>query len=158
DAAAALRPDLSVAEVKRRQAALRPSRGARKELRRVAIIGLGQIGGSIGLALGARGDWHRTGYDRARATMVRAHAAGVIDQEAPRLAAACSGADLAVIAVPVDALPRTIAAAARALPRGAALLDTGGARVPVTPALARAASGGVRAVGGHPIAGNEGRG
>jgi prephenate dehydrogenase len=58
----------------------------------------------------------------------------------------------------VDALPAVIARAAAALPRGAALLDTGSARGPLTAALARAAARGVRAVGGHPIAGSEGRG
>ncbi len=63
-----------------------------------------------------------------------------------------------MIAVPVDGLPAAIDAAAKALPRGAALLDTGSARASVTPALVRAAARGVRAVGGHPIAGNEGRG
>jgi prephenate dehydrogenase len=58
----------------------------------------------------------------------------------------------------VDTLPAVIERAAASLPRGAALLDTGSARGPLTPALARAAARGVRAVGGHPIAGSEGRG
>src|SRR5262245_58056929 len=53
DGAAALRPDLA-------------SRGdptvAHGPPRRVTLAGLGQIGGSIGLALGARGGWERTGW------------------------------------------------------------------------------------------------
>lgn len=63
-----------------------------------------------------------------------------------------------MIAVPVDAMVPAIAAAAAALPRGAALIDTGSTRRGITPALERARDSGVRAVGGHPLAGSEGRG
>ena len=62
------------------------------------------------------------------------------------------------MAVPVDRLARALDRTAAALPRGAVLIDTGSARGAAGPALARAAARGVRAVGGHPIAGNEGRG
>jgi len=146
DGAEALRPDLARATVRA---------GART---RIALIGLGQIGGSLGLALGRAGGYERVGYDRVPRTARAALAAGAIDRVAPSLAAACAGAAIAIVAVPVDALPRAIDAAARALPKGAVLMDTGSARKGVTEALARAERRGVRAVGGHPIAGNEGRG
>jgi prephenate dehydrogenase len=139
----------------RDMAARRRTGGAAK---RVAIVGLGQIGGSIGLALGRHSGWTRVGWDRDRATLRRARDAGAVDEIAPSLEAACTNAALAVLATPVDTLPALIARVAALLPRGAALLDTGSARGPLTPALARAAARGVRAVGGHPIAGNEGRG
>jgi prephenate dehydrogenase len=90
---------------------------------------------------------------RAAALAKRSEA---IDEAAPTLGAALRHADLAVLAVPVDRLPRLIDRAARLLPEGAALLDTGSARAALTPALRRAKR--VRAVGGHPIAGNDGRG
>ena len=123
---------------------------------RIALIGLGQIGGSIGLSLAGRG-WWRMGWDADASVLEVARAAGAIDEAAPSLAAACAGAALAVIATPVDALAQVIETAAAALPEGAALLDTGSARAPVTGALARSAAR-VHAVGGHPIAGSEGRG
>jgi len=63
-----------------------------------------------------------------------------------------------VLATPVDTLPAVIERAAASLPRGAALLDTGSARATLTAPLARAAARGVRAVGGHPLAGSEARG
>mgnify|MGYP001614122705 CR=1 FL=1 len=148
DGAAALRPDLV------RRAA--PERGA--PARRLALIGLGQIGGSIGLSLAGRAAWHRVGFDADAVTTGRAFAAGAVDQVAPTLAAACAGAEIAVIATPVDTLPALIEQATAALPPGAALLDTGSARGPVTPALRRAAARGIVAVGGHPLAGHEGRG
>jgi prephenate dehydrogenase len=113
----------------------------------VALIGLGQIGASIGLALGARGGWRRVGHD-----------AGALDEVADTLEAACAGAELAVLAIPVGDLPAAIDRAARALPAGATPVDTGSARAAVTPALERAAALGIRALGAHPLAGNEHRG
>jgi prephenate dehydrogenase len=151
DEAALLRPDLAAVP------ASAPARGGGAP-RRIAIIGLGQVGGSLGLALGSAGGWRRVGFD-VRATARReAHAKGAVDQVAATLEAACDGAQLAVVAVPVDVLPGIVDRVAEALPKGAALLDTGSARSGgVTEALARA-SRRVRAVGGHPIAGNERKG
>ena len=132
--------------------------GAAPEPRRVAIIGLGQIGGSIGLALARVPAWVRVGYDASDPVTRSALAIGAIDAPALTLAEACAGAALAIVATPVDTLPAVISAAAAALPPGAALLDTGSARGMVTPALAEAARRGIAAVGGHPLAGSEGHG
>ena len=151
DEAAALRPDLAV------PAAVAADGSASDARRRIALIGLGQIGGSLGLALEATGGWHRVGFDTRPSARREALAKGAVDEVTPSLEEACVDATIAVVAVPVDALPRVIERAAAALPRGAALLDTGSARRGVTEALARAARR-VRAVGGHPIAGNERRG
>ncbi len=152
DGAEQLRPDLFPA------ATAASKRSATAKLARIAIIGLGQIGGSIGLALGRAGGYERIGFDRVARVRAAARAAGAVDRVAPTLAAACRNVAIAIVAVPVDVLPRTIDAVAAALPRGAVLLDTGSARRGITEALDRAAKRGVRAVGGHPIAGNEGRG
>ncbi len=151
DEAAALRPDLSDAPA----AATRPHRG---RTRRIALIGLGQIGGSIGLALEDAGGWARTGFDTHATVRREALARGVVDNAANSLAAACRFAQLAVVSVPVDVLPRVLAQVAAALPSGAALLDTGSARGAGVTAALMQASARVRAVGGHPIAGNEHRG
>jgi prephenate dehydrogenase len=145
-------------ETARLRPELAPARPTAADAPRVAIIGLGQIGGSIGLALGAAGGWRRIGWDRDAATLVAARAGGAIDEAASSLEAACARAAIAVLATPVDTLADVIDRAASALPPRAALLDTGSARAPVTPALERAAARGVRATGGHPLAGNEGSG
>lgn len=154
DGAEALRPDLGSAPKGVPDVAQARARRATT----IAIIGLGQIGGSLGLALGRAGGWERVGFDRNARVMRAALRAGAIDRAARTLDAACADAALAVVAVPVDVLPAAIDHAARALPPGAALMDTGSARKGVTEALAGAARRGVHAVGGHPIAGNEGRG
>jgi prephenate dehydrogenase len=146
--AARLRPDLFPTPP--------PRRGGRT--RRLAIIGVGQIGASVGLALAGKSGWRRIGWDPNRKTLALASRRGALDEIARSLRGACALADLAVVATPVDAMPGVIRAVAAALPPGAALLDTGSARRGVTDALLEAARRGVRAVGGHPIAGNEGRG
>jgi prephenate dehydrogenase len=152
-AAIALRPDLAPAPAARAATAAPPAPAAR-----VAIIGLGQIGGSIGLALGVRGGWRRAGYDVDAARAGEAVRIGAIDVAAPSVEEACAGAEIAIVAVPMDALAGAIDLVAAALPRGAVLVDTGSARAGVTEALSRAASRGVRAVGGHPLAGSQGHG
>lgn len=149
EGAAALRPDLAVRDEA-------PDGGTIP--RTLAIIGLGQIGGSIGLALAGNPAWRRVGFDLDARALARALEAGAIDRAAGSLAEACREADLALIATPVDVIPECVRAAAAALPPGAALLDTGSARRDITPALRLAREGGVLAVGGHPMAGNEGRG
>lgn len=146
DEAAKLRPDL---------AGVPATAGPQ---RRIAIIGLGQIGGSIGMALATSGHWRRVGFDSRRRTSQAALAGGALDEVAASVEAACADADLIVLAAPVDALPALIERAAKAARRGTVLLDTGSARRGITEALAAAAAHGVRACGGHPLAGHEGRG
>jgi len=150
--AAALRPDLARAP-RGRTAGERPRRGQK----RVALIGLGQIGGSLGLALAESG-WWRVGYDAKAAARHAALRGGAIDQAGDSLRAACAKADLAVVAVPMDRMAAVIEATAAALSRGAALLDTGSARGALVDAIARARRHGVCAVGGHPLAGTQGHG
>jgi prephenate dehydrogenase len=156
DDATRLRPDL--AGTAGPAPTLDAAPGPDAPTRRVAIIGLGQIGGSIGLALAHARGWRRIGYDVRPEVSAAAHALGAIDEVAATLGAACADAALAVLATPVDTLAEVIADASTALPRGAALLDTGSARAGVTTPLAEVARRGIAAVGGHPLAGSEGHG
>jgi monofunctional chorismate mutase len=149
EGAAALRPDL---------ASRASEAGEPRGPRTLALIGIGQIGGSIGLSLASDRRWRRVGFDRDPEVARRALEAGAIDAVAESIEAACRDTQLAVIATPVDTIPSCIAAVTEALPRGAAILDTGSARAGITEALAAAERRGVRAIGGHPLAGNEGHG
>jgi monofunctional chorismate mutase len=143
DEAAALRPDLTGPKT-------------RAAGHRVAFVGLGQVGGSLARSLGA--GWTRAGWDRSPDAVQDALRAGALDRAATSLADACADAEMAVVAVPVDALPSVLREVADALPAGAVLMDTGSARDGATEALAAAARRGLRAIGGHPLAGNEGHG
>lgn len=169
EGAAALRPDLAGGAAKGAGGAAdgagaagsapnAPAIASPRAPRTLAIIGLGQIGGSIGLALAGRSSWRRIGFDLDPTAAAAAHAAGAIDHVATSLADACRDADLAVIATPVDVIPACVLAAADTLPKHAALVDTGSARGGITEALRGARERGIDAMGGHPLAGNEGRG
>ncbi|MCU1447841.1 MAG: tyrA [Acidimicrobiales bacterium] len=108
---------------------------------RALVVGTGLIGGSIGLALRARG-WHVTGRDTDERRAARALELGALDEVGEDAAA-----DVTFVATPVG----SVAAEARAaLARGGVVTDVGGVKGPVV-----AAVGDPRFVGGHPMAGSE---
>ena len=124
---------------------------------RLALVGLGLIGGSIARALAWRPDWWVVGWDPDRAAVDAALAAGALAAVAPEAEAASAGADLTVLAAPplanlelVSRLGPVLASA------GTTLSDVSSAQV----AIAARAAGvpGLRFVGGHPMSGREARG
>ena len=72
---------------------------------KVAVLGVGLIGGSIGLAARRRLDAKVVGYGRSPERLARAAELGAIDSAAGSLAEACEGADLVFCCAPVAALP-----------------------------------------------------
>jgi prephenate dehydrogenase len=124
---------------------------------RVAVIGVGLIGGSFALALKAAGACREVvGIGRSAENLRRAREIGAIDAAAPDVAAGARGADLVLVATPVAQFPAVFAALARALEPGALVTDAGSTKRDVV-AAARAALGGAlgRFVPAHPIAGAE---
>lgn len=130
-------------------------------IERLAIIGLGLIGGSLARALRRPGQGqaqagHISAFDRDEATLRQALAAGVINDASPDLKTAVEGADVIVLATPPAATAALLAEAGAALKPGAVLTDVGSVKGRLTVA-ARAALGQQlpRFVPGHPIAGTE---
>jgi len=125
----------------------------------VTIVGLGLIGGSLGMALRRR-RLARTivGVSRRPASLRRAKRLGAIDWGTTDLARAASGADVVVLATPVDVIVPYGRRAARAMRPGGVLTDVGSTKAAVVRALARGLPRGVSFVGAHPIAGSERRG
>ena len=124
---------------------------------RVAVIGVGLIGGSFALALkGARACGHVVGVGRDPQNLRRALELGAIDATAPDAAAAARGADLILVATPVAQFQAIFAALAPVLEPGALITDAGSTKRDVVSA-ARAALGTKIAqfVPAHPIAGAE---
>ena len=113
---------------------------------RIGIAGLGQIGGSLALAL--RPAHEVRGYDIAREARDAASAAGlgVVDELDALLPA-----DAVIVATPMSAVLPTLAALAPRA-RSAVLLDVASVRGPVD-AFAHEHAGGARLVGMHPMAG-----
>jgi prephenate dehydrogenase len=117
---------------------------------RVAILGVGLIGGSIGLAARGRADAQVCGYDPDADVRAKALELGAIDRQAPDIAAAVADADVVFVAAPVGGLAETVRAALAAAGPDCVLSDVGSTKR----VLADAARD-ERFVGGHPLAGAE---
>ncbi|HLO34716.1 MAG TPA: prephenate dehydrogenase/arogenate dehydrogenase family protein [Candidatus Deferrimicrobium sp.] len=118
---------------------------------RIAVLGVGLIGGSIGLAARARLDAEVTGFDPDGELLVRAGELGAIDSAHQSAAAAVEGAELVFCAAPVTALPGLAAEALDAAAQDCAVTDVGSVKRDVIAALGSDS----RFVGGHPLAGAE---
>ena len=122
---------------------------------RVAIIGLGLLGGSIGLALAERApDILTTGWDRDGDVRARARARGLAASVCETAAEAVAGADLVILCVPVGAMEQAARDLAPHLPEGAIISDVGSSKKSVIEALG-AALPGRTVIPAHPVAGTE---
>jgi prephenate dehydrogenase len=115
---------------------------------RVAVIGVGLIGGSIALAARDRAGAHVTGFDPGDGVLEAALAREALDATAQSAEDAAAGADIVFVAAPVGALPAAVAAAVAAAPAGAVVTDVGSTKRSIT-------VGDPRFIGGHPLAGAE---
>ncbi len=120
---------------------------------RLAIIGLGGIGASIGLASQTFAS-HRVGYDIDPDARAGALSIGAIDQPVETLAE-CAQADLIVIAVPPLAIPTVLQSLADHLSVQTVLTDTASIKQPILGWVRLYLPYPQRFVGGHPIAGTE---
>ncbi|MFM6930856.1 MAG: prephenate/arogenate dehydrogenase family protein [Novosphingobium sp.] len=122
---------------------------------RVAIIGLGLLGGSIGLAVQ---DYlpgvATTGYDADPATRERARELGLAGTISDTAADASRDADLVIFCVPVGAMGAAAAEVAGALRADALVSDVGSSKESVAKALADALPG-AAIIPAHPVAGTE---
>ena len=120
---------------------------------RLALVGCGLVGGSFALALREAGAIaSAAGHDADPAAADRAIARGIVD-ETGALGAIVAAADVVVIAVPVRAIPDTLAAVAAAARPGTLVTDVGSTKGAIVRAADRLT--GIRFVGAHPLAGTE---
>lgn len=124
---------------------------------RLVVVGLGLIGGSFAKGLRERGLCREVvGVDLDAESRRLAVQLGVVDRCESDLAAACQGADVIQLAVPILAMERVLGELARMELGHAVLTDVGSAKGNVVRAAAQAFAGkSVRFVPGHPIAGSE---
>ena len=122
--------------------------------KRIAIVGLGLIGGSI--ALGVRERWSSTIITAVDRPAVLAHASssGAIDRAAKGVEEIGS-ADLIILAAPVRQNVQLLTQAMSVRPHGAIVTDVGGTKRDIVSAAAELPSGTTAFVGGHPIGGAE---
>ncbi len=122
---------------------------------RLALLGLGLIGGSVARAAHAAG-WQVTAWTPSGAGPRIAHAQGAVDVAASTLREAVRDADLVVLAAPptacLELLDALAGAGPDALRHDAVISDVASTKALL---VERAAALGLRYVGGHPLAGRE---
>jgi prephenate dehydrogenase len=121
-------------------------------VRRLAVVGTGLIGASIGLAARKAGVEEVHGWDVDDEALGVAGERGAV-RPAASLDAAVRGAELAIVAAPVASLPAEVANVLEASAPGTTVTDVGSTKGPVARAVADP-----RYIGGHPVCGSEARG
>ncbi|MXO59998.1 prephenate/arogenate dehydrogenase family protein [Altererythrobacter salegens] len=122
---------------------------------RVAIIGLGLLGGSIGLAVDeALPDVATTGFDADPAVRRRAAERGLAGTICETAQEAVADADLVILCVPVGAMGEVAREIAPALKPGSLVSDVGSTKASIAAALGKALPGHA-VIPAHPVAGTE---
>jgi prephenate dehydrogenase len=117
---------------------------------RIAVLGVGLIGGSIGLAARRRAGSEVCGYDPDEQVLARALSAGAIDRAGADVADAVRGAEVVFVAAPVGALVATVDEALACAGPDCVVSDVGS-----TKRVLAEAGADERFIGGHPLAGAE---
>jgi len=126
-------------------------------INRLAIIGIGLIGGSLSLALKQSGSVkHVVGFSRKASTRSEALSLGVIDSAVSSIADAIQNADIVVLAVPVGAIADALISIAPYVKDNMIITDVGSVKSQVVDAAKLALGDKFRQfVPGHPISGTE---
>jgi prephenate dehydrogenase len=117
---------------------------------KVAVVGVGLIGGSIGLAARQRLGAHVSGYDPSAMARETAIARGAVLDAHDSVASAVDGADFAFVAAPVQSLAAMVSKVLDAAGDDCVVSDVGSVKRAVAGAIADP-----RFIGGHPLAGAE---
>ena len=124
-------------------------------LERVAILGVGLIGGSLGLAWKKNlSDLTLIGYDVPE-VLATARQRGLIDEAATTPADAVLTADLVVLAVPLAPMMHLLAEIAPHLQPGTLVTDVGSVKTPIMTQARQVLPAANPFIGGHPMAGSE---
>lgn len=128
------------------------------KFKRITIIGVGLIGGSIGLAARKRHLAKEVvGVFRRSSTMKKALAKKAVDRATMSIAEGVKGADIIIVASPVYSIPELVHKAMRHAKEGAIITDVGSTKTWIIDKVAVFAKNwpGVSFVGSHPMAGSE---
>src|SRR5688572_15288147 len=122
----------------------------------VAIVGVGLIGGSIGLALRERKLAGRVvGIGRRPESLQRAVAVGAVHETTQDVERGVSDAELVLVCTPVESIAGHVRQAAHACPAGALITDAGSTKASIVRQLNSSLPPAVAFVGSHPLAGSE---
>lgn len=126
------------------------------KVKRLAVIGVGLIGGSFARALRAAGMVESVvGIGRDRRNLEEALELGIVDQISQDSVEGVKDADMVFISVPVCAISSVVATIAPSLSPGCIVTDGGSVKEAIVEACESLMPEGCHFVGGHPIAGTE---
>jgi prephenate dehydrogenase len=126
--------------------------------RTLAIVGVGLIGGSVGLAVRRGGDTRVVGFDRDAEALRYARERGVVDETCSELETAVAAVDMVLFCTPVDVVATQVLAAAPACRTGTVLTDAGSTKAAIVRSVEGRLPPRISFVGGHPLAGSEKQG
>lgn len=130
-----------------------------KDLRNIAVVGLGLLGGSIALAVRQRARGTTViGYSHRASTRVKARELGVADQVSDDLTGCVSNADLVILATPLFTFDRYFAKLSELVPGACVITEVGSAKLLPHRWAESRLDRRIRYVGSHPVVGSEKRG
>jgi prephenate dehydrogenase len=123
----------------------------------IAIIGIGLIGGSLGLAIKneTRDDTMITGVDSTHSSLIAALELGAVDRVTTNASVGVSDADIIFFCTPVLQIPQLIKDIGPAFKQGAIISDVGSTKQYLRENIEPILPPGVHYVPGHPMAGRE---
>jgi prephenate dehydrogenase len=127
-----------------------------KHFNTIAIVGVGLIGGSVGLAVRQRGLADCVvGIGRRQSSLRIARQAGAVTTTTIDLAKGVADAELVIVCTPVGRIVEDVRTAAANAPPGALITDVGSTKAEIVAALDEGLPRNCRFLGGHPLAGGE---
>lgn len=130
-----------------------------KQIKTVAIIGVGLIGGSIGMALKKKTKMKIIGVGRHRHKLLKALKLRAVDEITTDFCLGVKNADLVIIATPVDVIGLTVKKILPCLKEGCIITDVGSVKGSVVKEIQKIISKRcLFFIGGHPMAGSEQKG
>jgi prephenate dehydrogenase len=123
-------------------------------LSRLAIVGTGLIGASVGMAAKRAGVGHVAGWDPDSRALAVASERGAVDRPSASLEEALAEAELALVAAPVATLRGQVAATLESAGEACTVTDVGSTKARICASVSDRA----RFIGGHPVSGSEARG
>ena len=130
-----------------------------QHLRKITVIGLGLLGGSVGLAVSqSLSDVKTAGFSHRPSTRAKARRLKVVDEVFDDMKASVKDADLVILATPICNFEETFRQIADALKPGCIVTDVGSTKMMPHRWADKCLPKNVHYVGSHPIAGSEQRG
>ncbi len=124
--------------------------------RRVAILGVGLLGGSVALSIRrVRPQTTFVGFARSEEKRQRLQQGGIVDCVADSIPHACRQCDAVVVAAPVDHIAAMVIEAAKACPDDCLITDVGSTKGEIVASVSAAPQAARKFIAAHPIAGSE---